>query len=475
MLKLLSLLLLISASAVAGQPPAQITAKLNISAQKIWVSKDVGKDTNDGTLLRPYKTIGAAITAANAIAAYYKQVIIHISPPQGGTGYNENLTLSQQGVTLQCDNPVQSSRACLVSGTLTVNLTGTSGGANFIAGSNDVYVNGIQFASGASNTITFSGTVFQRLILSGCYVQASGAMAVNETNTGVNSELRSYDTTFENNSATIPTVTLTSGRFWLYGTIPTVQNDNAAGPSVLQNGPSSMIGNLTQFVGQYQLTDNTATATFNLSTIASGSASCIATPASPSTGYALLTYFGCNSTNTNSITGSGVVVDAPSNVRFGSSGDIVSTVTQALIGPGLPQGEMMLGAGAVTGTNVLLSIKGGHMKVAQTTAPTASPSANAGTSATCTLTNGTDAAGIVNLTEGSASWASGTQCTVTFNKAYGVAPVCTFSSNNAAAASHLVTQQVNFITTTTTMLVSFGAADSAATAYKFFYNCVETQ
>lgn len=130
---------------------------------------------------------------------------------------------------------------------------------------------------------------------------------------------------------------------------------------------------------------------------------------------------------------------------------------------------------ATNGTNTILVYKDGHIKSTQTTAPTVLVSANAGTSATCTLTNSTDSGGIINLTEGSAAWASGTQCTITFNKAYGVAPICVFTPNNAATASHAVTQQVNLTTSTTTLVMTFGAAESAATAYKWMYYCMETQ
>lgn len=473
---------LFGSQAFAGFPPMQVTAKANSAVQQMWVTKDNGLDTNDGSRFRPFKTIQAAITAANAIAAYYKPVVIHVAPSFGGTGssYNENITFSQQGVNLVCDTPQPATRACQISGTVTINMTGTSGGANYVAASNESYMNGfVVGVNSAGATLTFSGTTYQRFILLNSYVDQNGSgNAVALSNSGTSgsapSMLKVYDSDFNNSNATSPTIDLQAGRLWIYGTTSTISNGTAAGPSVTQSGAtSSFIANLVQITGQFNLTNNTATATFNLSTIASGSNPCIVTPSSPNTGYALLTYFGCNSSATNSITGTGVVVNGPSNLRFGASGDIIGTVTQASIGPGLPQGELMLGPGATTGTNVLLSIFGGHVKVSQTTAPTSVVSANAGTSATCTLTNGRDSSGIINLTEGSASWASGTQCTLTFNKAYGVAPNCVISPHNAAAASHQVTQQFFSTTTTTTLLLATGVADSAATASQWSYKCEE--
>jgi len=334
-----------------------------------------------------------------------------------------------------------------------------------------------------NNTLVFSGSTFQRFIVNNCYFDQNGS-ATNTvvsnigTSGGTPSALISYYTDFNNTNATNPTISITSGaRFWMTGTSTagTISNGNASGPSVTQSGAgSSVILNLVQLTGQYNLSDNTATATFNLSTIASGTNPCIVTPSSPSTGYALLAYFGCNSSNTNSITGTGVVVNAPGNIRLSSSGDIVSTVTQTTL-PGLPQGEVLIGAGATTGTNVALSIKDGHIKASQTTAATAAVNANAGTggSPACSLTNGRDSSGKIALTTGTSAWASGTQCTITFNKAYGVAPNCVVSPNNANAASKAVSQQINFTTSTTTLVVSFGAADTAQTTYNWMYKCEE--
>lgn len=453
-------------------------AKNGMTAQQFYVSKDTGSDsTGDGSLLKPYRTIGAAITAANLISAYYKQTNIHVSPSSGGTGsgYVENITLSQQGVNLICDNAQPGARGCFITGTVTVNLTGTSGGVNYAASANEAYMNSfVVSTTGASNSLTFSGTQYQKFVSINNYFDANSGNSASVTNSGTNSQITSFDTNYSNGSATVPTISITSAaRFWVYGTTSTVANGNAAGPSVTQSGAaSSAIFNLVQLTGQYNLTDNTATASFNLSTIASGTNPCIVTPSSANTGYVIISYFGCNSTNTNSITGSGVVVNSPANIRISSSGDIVSTVTQTSF-PGLPQGSVLIGNKAPSATNVILSVFDGHIKASQTTAATAVVSANAGTSGTCTLTNGRDHSGVINLTTGSGSWASGTQCTLTFNKAFATAPNCVLSPRNALGASKHVTQQIFHTTTTTTLLLAFGAADTAANAMQFWYTCLE--
>lgn len=465
----------------AGFPPMEVTAKSKSPAQEFWVTKDVGLDTNDCSIFRPCKTIGAGITAAvNAGCAYYKQCIIRVAPSNGGSSssYNEDVTIAQQGITLKCNAPQAGTRACLISGTLTVNMTGTSGGANYIAGSNESYVDGFVISkNNSSQVINFTGSTFQRLILTNCYIDENGTgSAVVLDNSGAASALISYDTVFANNNATNPTISLTSGaRFWMYGTTGVIQqttNTNKA--AIISGAGASFIANLVQITGQVQVTSNTANATFNLSTIASGSAACVDTPASPSTGVITLAFFGCTSTNTNTVTGSGVLFVTPGNVRLSTSGDIVATVTQAVV-PGLPQGEVIIGAGATTGTNVLLSIRGGHIKAAQATAPTATVNANAGTLATCTLSNASDVAGKINLTTTATAPAAGTQCTITFNKAYGVAPHCVFSANNNNAVLFAVANGVFITTTTTTLIVGYANADALGHANNWMYHCLETQ
>jgi hypothetical protein len=459
---------------------AQSAAASGLPAQEFYVAKDTGNDANSCTLTAPCRTIQRGINVANAVGAYFKQAIVHVAPSSGGSGsgYAENITFSQQGVNVVCDGSYTNARSCFISGSVTVNMTGTAGGANFQASSNEASLVGfVVSASSTTNAITFSGTTYQKLYSINNFFDQNGTVAAAVvSNSGVTgstpSALLSWDTNYSNSNATNPAVDVSAGRFWMYGTIGTVANGNASGPSFSQSGSSSVILNLAQVTGQYNLTSNTATATFNLTSIASGSNPCIVTPSSPSTGYASLNYFACNSTATNSITGSGIVVNAPGNVRLNTSGDIITTVTQTNF-PGLPQGKTLIGNKATSATNVLLSVMDGHVKVSQTTAPTATVNANAGTSSTCTLTNGRDSSGIINLTEGSASWASGTQCVVTFNLAYSVAPNCVLWPHNAAAASHLVTQQVFSTTTTTTLVLAFGAADSAATASQWSYKCEE--
>lgn len=116
----------------------------------------------------------------------------------------------------------------------------------------------------------------------------------------------------------------------------------------------------------------------------------------------------------------------------------------------------------------------GHLKY-NGTAPTATVNANAGTGATCTLSNSSDVAGTMNLTTTATAPAAGEQCKVNFNVAYGVAPICIFSPASANAAAFQVTSQTYQTTTTAKLSINFGVADAVGHAYVWSYYCAETQ
>lgn len=450
------------------------------SGQAFYVSKDVGSDSNDCSRLSPCASIGAAITASNAISAYYKQTIIHVSAATTSNGYNENVTLSQQGVNLFCDSFIQNGRMCYIKGTLTVNLSGTSGGANYQVDLNEAYMSGFVLSTTSGDNITFSGSAFQRFTLTNTYVDNGGtgsAVVMSNSGTsgaGAKSTFTGYDVAYNSSNSSNPTISLTAGRFWNFGTQTNITN-STANKAVIQSGAaSSFICTLCSITGQVQVTNNTANATISLSTIASGSQACIDTPSSASTGTITFSNSACTSTNTNTFTGTGVMVFTPGDVVLSTSGDTASTITQAVV-QSLPQGEILLGAGAVKGTNVLLSIKGGHIKITQTTAPTATVNANAGTGATCTLANSSDGAGTMTITTGSVGTpTTGDQCRINFNKAYTVAPICVFSSANATAGANLV-GAYRGTRSTTVNNIAFNVAGATSGTYVYDYHCEETQ
>jgi hypothetical protein len=131
--------------------------------------------------------------------------------------------------------------------------------------------------------------------------------------------------------------------------------------------------------------------------------------------------------------------------------------------------------GGTAATNAGLIINNGHLKSTQTTAPTAVVQAGAGTGGTCTVSHATDMSGVVSVTAGTLTLASGAQCVVTFNKAYNVAPVCVMWPNNSATSLAIATLGEYVTSSTTTMTVNAGAAPVTTIAYSWNYQCVETQ
>lgn len=456
-------------------------AKSTTTARVISVSRDSGDDTaGDGSVFKPYKTIQAGINAANSIADYMNQVVVEISPPNGGNGYVENITLSQQGVTLKAKTESYAVGACLIKGTVTINLTGTSG-TGFLAASNEVYMHGLTISKAGGTPLLFSGTTFQRLIITNCYIESTSAgSALVMTNTGVSgstkSTITSRNTDYNNNNSTAATIINSAGRIFIAGANPEVQNTNSSGPSILLDGASAagatITCNNTSVTGQAQVTDNTANLSLVYSSIGSGSLPAVVTPSSPNTGIITLASAGLNTTATNSVTGSGVVVVAQA-AKLSTGGDIVSTVTQAVLS-GFPQGQTLIGAGATAATNALLIVKNGHIKSQQTTAPTVTTNANAGTGATSSVSNATDVAGKLALTLGTLPLL-GVQTTVNFNKAYATAPIISLTPANVLAASNSVSKQIFVSSSTSGFSINFGVGGTATEAYSWHYHIIETQ
>lgn len=138
------------------------------------------------------------------------------------------------------------------------------------------------------------------------------------------------------------------------------------------------------------------------------------------------------------------------------------------------EGHLLLGS-STDATNARLLLKNGHLVSQQTTAPTATVNANAGTGATCTVANATDLSGTISLTTTAVAPASGDQCDVNFNLAYNVAPICTFSPVNANAAQFAVSSGVYSSSSTSAMSINFAVTDAVGHAYQWAYHCVETQ
>lgn len=117
----------------------------------------------------------------------------------------------------------------------------------------------------------------------------------------------------------------------------------------------------------------------------------------------------------------------------------------------------------------------GHERSQQSATTTATVNANAGTGATCTLSNATDMAGTINLTTTVVAPAAGEQCKVNFSTAYGVAPICVFSPADADASNFAVIQGVYGTSSTTIFSINFATAELTGRTYNWTYRCTETQ
>lgn len=125
-------------------------------------------------------------------------------------------------------------------------------------------------------------------------------------------------------------------------------------------------------------------------------------------------------------------------------------------------------------TGGVVAFNKGHLQTTGT-APTPTPTANLGTSATCTVVHATDTAGTITLVSGSASLSSGDQCDMAFVSSYSTAPICMLSAANATAAQDLVSVGEYVTSSTTQMSVNFAVASAAAQTYAYNYWCSETQ
>jgi len=147
--------------------------------------------------------------------------------------------------------------------------------------------------------------------------------------------------------------------------------------------------------------------------------------------------------------------------------------TQALLGNGTVAGTF-----AVTGVTTLsgtLNIGTGssapvHIVSAQTTAPTVAVGNGAGTTGSCTLTNGTDVAGLITITVGGTKTASAAMCTITFNSAYGNAPTVALQPHDSATALLTNTNTMPFVTSSTgTFVITANTTTAGNGTYSWFY------
>jgi hypothetical protein len=105
--------------------------------------------------------------------------------------------------------------------------------------------------------------------------------------------------------------------------------------------------------------------------------------------------------------------------------------------------------------------------------PTLAPGTGAGTSPTCTAITGANMAGVISCTTGTATVASATLATVSFNGTLATAPAgCRIMPSNAATAAAQLTIYTTAPSTTAWTIGIGGTALTASTAYVWSYDCI---
>jgi hypothetical protein len=147
------------------------------------------------------------------------------------------------------------------------------------------------------------------------------------------------------------------------------------------------------------------------------------------------------------------------------SGSVAVTITSHV--------SPLLAGGAVAATNAAFVFKDGHMKTTQTSAPTVTANAGAGTGRAASLITGTDFAGQISLLTTAVSPAAGAQVTLNFNKVFNIAPTCFLFPGNTSSLVGFATSGVYVTSSLTTMIINFAAADVTGHAYLFNYQAIE--
>lgn len=413
--------------------------------------------TADGTISKPFKTIGAATSQVitNNDGALY---VVYVYP---GT-YTESISLNNAAFTRIAfisssnTNGMMSNDAIPIT-SLAGDITSTSNNDQLkamIFRGFDIQGNiNLTGASNGSNLCQY-GCMFSSMML-----YSTGAPAITLNNVG--------QVIFEHNGSAIQSgaggVSLQNvGFFGVYtsflnlGSVSIVTNSGANKPSgfsatSVQTSFGNLVGATTidagsSLVQRYERVSGTISNSGSMTSI--------------------------NSTYQS-------VVTQNSGASWSSNGDamtalpVTTAITPSFNAYRFDKGHFLNGAAAAT--NAMLVINDTHLKSTQTTAPTATVNANAGTGATCTVANTTDLAGAVSLTTTAVSPASGAQCAINFNKTYNVAPQCVFSPANANSAQLAVSSGVYATSSTSALTFNFAVTDAIGHAYIENFHCVETQ
>ncbi len=410
----------------------------------------------DGSEARPFKTIGAAVTQVitNADNSTHPYSLL-IFP----SAYAETITLNSTTL-YNLTFAAISGGASVGQGTSITGLTSTSNNTQL----SNVIINGIAINGNVNLTGNVNGTNFAstQVLFNNCQFNNSGGTIVLNNINNVNF----YNCQIQGGSS-VSTFTnvafayLEGAEGFINGTTLNLV-DNPGG-----NVPA-------QYTGNYLLFSETKF--YGTVTIDAGSEL-----------DSLLSYFGSGSVVTNSgtihswQTGWNGTLTGNNGSTTRVQGDVFLNAPTVNAGATFTNrgiatlASASLGAGAVSATNAVLSMKDGHVKSAQTTAPTTTINGNAGSGSSSSVSHATDVAGSLSLTTGTASWVAGVQTTINFNKAYNVAPIVSLTPSGVTAANSAVVRGVYVSSSTSSFTLNFATADVAQTTYTWNYNIMETQ
>lgn len=155
-------------------------------------------------------------------------------------------------------------------------------------------------------------------------------------------------------------------------------------------------------------------------------------------------------------TGSNVVTDTAPAIAS-------PTLSSAVLNGGtVPAGQTLTISGTLNITGTCTGCNGGGT-------PTVASGSGAGTGATVSLSNATNAKGIVNLTAGTSPASPGTIATITFVPAYSSTPVCTVTPSSASAIGTFYSAPASASAFT---LNASATALTAGATYTYSYTCL---
>lgn len=438
-------------------------AKAYTSPYVLNVATDVGNDTyGDGSILKPFKTIQASINKviANADNSTHPY-IVYIGP---GT-YSETLTFNNSllyNLTFEAiGSSVQGAASSTVVNSGGTVLQSTSNNTNLAT---LVFI-GITFNGNVNLTGDINNTNFgsSQILFSNCgFNLGTSGITLNNVNnvSWYGGQIQGSGSTSTFTNVALAYIEGAEG-FHAGTTLNLVQNNGT-------NQPSQALGN-------YLLLSETKC--YSTLSIDAGSEL-----------DALLSYFGSGSAITNNgvlhswQTGWNGTLTCNNGSTTRVQGDIFLNIPTINSGATFTNRGILnaaaatLGASAVWATNVLLSLKDGHIKSAQTTAPTTTTNANAGTSASSSVSHATDISGIANLITGNLlTTSSGVQMTVNFNKSYNVAPIVILTPANAATATNSSSVGTYVTSAVGSFSINFANAGPNNTTFAWNYHVIETQ